>query len=71
MTLEQLLSNARGRGFRTLGEADLVAWLHELSEAGVAVETQPGEWELTEAGRVRFVGVGEMTLELEGGGGRA
>lgn len=62
----QLLANARARGFRLLGEAELVAWLRELAAAGVAVEVEPGDWTLTPAGRARFVGVGEMTLEPRG-----
>jgi hypothetical protein len=58
---EQLLANARARGFRTLDEAELVSWLHGLAESGAAVETSPGEWELTPAGRARFAPVGAMT----------
>jgi hypothetical protein len=64
-TTVQLLENARRRGFARLGADRLVEWLRELVEAGVVVETAPDVWELTPAGRVRFIGVGEMRLDPE------
>ena len=37
-------------------------WLQELADAGVAEEVADGDWQLTAAGRARFVHAGEMEL---------
>jgi hypothetical protein len=62
VTVDDLLARAHRRGFRLMDEPAMRAWLQELEAAGIAVEDPPGDWQLTPAGRARFVHAGEMEL---------